>query len=105
MNPWIDEDVSEMPSIDEEVARTCDAVGKLMEFLGFSRHMGRFWTLLYLSPEPMNTNQIQSELQVSAGTASTAARELIHWGVIHEVRKPGDRKVYYRAQQCQRRPR
>lgn len=84
--------------IPEEVSRACDAVGRLMEFWGFSRHMGRFWTLLYLSPEPLSAAEIQASLKISAGTASTIARQLMHWGVVHEVRRPGDRKVYYEAE-------
>jgi DNA-binding transcriptional regulator GbsR (MarR family) len=69
-----------------------------MEFWGFSRHMGRFWTLLYLSPDPLCAAEIQEALSISAGTASSIARQLQHWGVVHEVRKPGDRKLYYRAE-------
>ena len=30
-----------------------DAVGRLMEFWGFKRHMGRIWAVLYLSDEPL----------------------------------------------------
>lgn len=84
--------------LPEPVREACEAVGRLMEYWGFSRHMGRFWTLLYLSPEPLSASEIQEALHISAGTASTIARQLLHWGVIHDERKPGDRKAYYRAE-------
>ena len=43
-----------------------DAVGRLMEFWGFRRHMGRIWTVLYLSPEPMTTAELSEVLQLSS---------------------------------------
>ena len=47
-----------------------DAVGALMEFWGFRRHLGRAWTVLYLSPEPLATNELAERLQLSASAIS-----------------------------------
>ena len=80
------------------VLRVCDAVGGLMEFWGFSRHMGRVWTLLYLAPKPLATPEIQLELSISAGAVSAVIRELLRWGVVRKLWVPGERKDYYEAE-------
>ena len=36
-----------------------DAIGRLMEFWGFKRHMGRIWTVLYLSDEPLGATRVE----------------------------------------------
>ena len=36
---------------DAELA-IADTLGRLMEFWGFKRHVGRIWGVLYLSPRP-----------------------------------------------------
>jgi len=51
----------------EAELRAADAMGRLMEFWGFRRHMGRLWTILYLSPEPMTTADLSETLQLSPG--------------------------------------
>src|SRR5690606_20494832 len=35
-----------------------DAVGRLMEFWGFKRNMGRIWTVLYLSDDPLSAHDL-----------------------------------------------
>lgn len=78
--------------------RTCDAVGRLMEYWGFSRHMGRVWTLLFLSETPLPASQIQEELSASAAAVSTVLKELRRWAVVKKVWVPGERKDHYEAE-------
>ncbi len=78
--------------------RASDTVGRLMEFWGFSRHLGRAWTLLFLSPQPLSSGDIQSELTLSAAAVSTLLRELLRWGVVRKVWLPGERKDHYVAE-------
>ncbi len=78
--------------------RTCDAVGRLMEYWGFSRHMGRVWTLLFLSEAPLPASQIQDELSASAAAVSTVLKELRRWSVVKKVWVPGERKDHYEAE-------
>lgn len=75
-----------------------DAVGRLMEFWGFKRHMGRIWTLLYLSDEPLSAHELQEKLQLSAGSVSMATVELLRWGVIKKVWIHGQRRDYFTAE-------
>src|SRR5882724_10049918 len=55
-----------------------DTVGRLMEFWGFKRPMGRMWTLLYLSPQPLGAAEIGGEVKKS-------------W-------RPGERRDFYEAE-------
>jgi DNA-binding transcriptional regulator GbsR (MarR family) len=75
-----------------------DAVGRLIEFWGFKRHMGRIWTLLYLSDEPLSAQELQDKLQLSAGSVSMATADLLRWGVIKKLWIHGQRRDYFSAE-------
>ncbi len=75
-----------------------DSVGRLMEFWGFKRPMGRIWTLLYLSPEPLGAAEIGESLRMSAGAVSMAVSELVKWGAVKKSWRPGERRDFYEAE-------
>jgi len=99
-----------MPTIDETDAPSApsdlgpaeqllsDAVGRLMEFWGFKRHMGRIWTVLYLGDEPLSAAELRDKLQLSAGSVSMALNELSRWGVVKKVWMHGQRREYFAAE-------
>ena len=51
-------------------AAVSDVVGRLIEFWGFKRNMGRVWTVLYLSPEPLSADDLCHSLKLSTGAVS-----------------------------------
>lgn len=75
-----------------------DAVGRLMEFWGFKRHMGRIWAVLYLSDEPLGANELRDKLQLSAGSVSMSLNELLRWGVVKKVWIHGQRRDFFVAE-------
>lgn len=75
-----------------------ESIGALIEFWGFKRQMGRIWTLLYLSDEPLPAHEICERLKLSAGAASMTLAELEHWGVVHRIRKAGERRDFFAAE-------
>ena len=75
-----------------------DAVGRLMEFWGFKRHMGRIWAVLYLSDEPLGANELRDKLQLSAGSVSMCLNELQRWGVVKKVWIHGQRRDFFVAE-------
>jgi DNA-binding transcriptional regulator GbsR (MarR family) len=75
-----------------------DAIGRLMVLWGFKRNMGRVWTLLYLSDEPLGAEVLRERLQLSAGAVSMTLNELARWGVVRKVWRQGDRHDYYEAE-------
>lgn len=82
----------------EPELRAADAMGRLMEFWGFRRHLGRLWTVLYLSPEPMTTAELAETLQLSSSAVSLSLGELVHWGAVRKTWRPGQRKDFYQAE-------
>jgi DNA-binding transcriptional regulator GbsR (MarR family) len=50
---------------------------------------------LFVSTEPLCTDDVMAQLQVSRGNASMNLRQLVNWGLIHRVHRTGDRKEYF----------
>ena len=75
-----------------------DSIGRLIEFWGFKRNMGRLWSILYLSDRPHSAPEIQSKLQLSAGAVSMTLNELMRWGVVKKVYIQGERRDHYEAE-------
>ena len=75
-----------------------DAVGRLMEFWGFKRNMGRVWAVLYLSPHPATAADLKDLLQISSGAVSMTLAELMRWGVVKKVWVQGERRDFYVAE-------
>ena len=85
---------------DLTVARdlAIDACGRIAEFWGFTRTMGRAFGLLYLSREPLAQSELQERLGISAGSASMTLAALGRWGVVHKVWVRGQRREHYQAE-------
>jgi DNA-binding transcriptional regulator GbsR (MarR family) len=79
-------------------AAVSDVVGRLIEFWGFKRNMGRIWSVLYLSPNPLSAEDLRQSLQLSSGAVSMTLNELARWGVVRKVWVQGERKDFYAAE-------
>jgi DNA-binding transcriptional regulator GbsR (MarR family) len=79
-------------------ASVSDVVGRLMEFWGFKRNMGRIWAVLYLSPDPLSAEDLRTMLKLSSGAVSMTLSELSRWGVVRRVWVQGERKDFYAAE-------
>jgi DNA-binding transcriptional regulator GbsR (MarR family) len=75
-----------------------DVVGRLIEFWGFKRNMGRVWAVVYLSPEPLTAQEIRDLLSLSSGAVSMILSELLRWGVVKKVWVQGDRRDHFAAE-------
>lgn len=75
-----------------------DSIGRLIEFWGFKRNMGRLWAILYLSDRPLSAPEIQDRLQLSSGAVSMTLNELVRWGVVKKVWIQGERRDHYAAE-------
>lgn len=72
--------------------------GEMSSYWGINRTMAEIHALLYVSTEPVCTDDVMALLQVSRGNASMNLRSLVDWGLIERVHLRGDRKEYFRAQ-------
>ena len=86
------------PALTEPEIAVSDAVGRLIEFWGFKRTMGRVWALLYLTPSPLTAQDLQVMLRISSGAVSMTLAELTRWGVVKKVWVQGERRDYYAAE-------
>ncbi len=79
-------------------AAVSDVIGRLIEFWGFKRNMGRIWAVLYLSPDPLSAEDLRQSLKLSSGAVSMTLNELARWGVVRKVWVQGERKDFYAAE-------
>lgn len=84
--------------IEQQKQELINQWGALGSAWGINRTMAQIHALLMIVPEPMETQQVMDELQISRGNANTNLRELVHWGLLRVVRVPGDRKEYFEAE-------
>jgi len=75
--------------VDEARARAvgivADSVGELMRFWNFKPSLGRTWAVLYLSPGPLDAEEIEARSGLSTGNVSMSLQELLQWGVVKRV--------------------
>lgn len=90
------------PEVDEATRRAiaivANAIGELMGFWNFKPSMGKVWSVLYLSREPLCAEEIVAATDLSAGSVSMTIQELLTWGVIRRAEEPVDRKRRFEAE-------
>ncbi|WP_193211695.1 GbsR/MarR family transcriptional regulator [Luteolibacter marinus] len=65
---------------------------------GINRTMAQIHALLMTSLDPISTDDVMAELQVSRGNAHTNLKELVAWGLVRVVVKKGERREYFEAE-------
>ena len=65
---------------------------------GINRTMAQIHALLMTSPQPMTTDDVMEDLEVSRGNAHTNLKELVAWGLIRSVVKKGERREFFEAE-------
>lgn len=71
--------------------------GEMGGYWGINRTMAEIHALLFVSAQPLCTDDIMAQLHVSRGNASMNLRALVDWGLIQRVHQLGDRKEYFQA--------
>lgn len=71
--------------------------GEIGSKWGVNRTVAQIHALFYLSPEPLNAEDIASALSFSRSNVGASLRELETWGLITPVYFRGNRKHYYEA--------
>jgi len=72
--------------------------GEMGGYWGINRTMAELHALLYISADPLCTDDIMAALQISRGNTSMNIRQLLDWGLVTRVHKKGDRKEYFSAE-------
>lgn len=71
--------------------------GEMGGYWGINRTMAEIHALLFISREPLCTDEVMERLKISRGNASMNLRGLVDWRLVERVHKLGDRKEYFRA--------
>lgn len=74
------------------------AWGNLGYSWGLNKTMAQIHALLMVSPKPLSTEDIMTDLSISRGNANMNIRALLDWGIIYRVLVPGERKEYFKAE-------
>jgi DNA-binding transcriptional regulator GbsR (MarR family) len=92
------DDEIQSPAQEEAEDMAIETMGRLAEFWGFTRTMGRVFGALFLSDDALTQQQIVERLGVSAANVSMSLNGLIRWGAVHKVFQKGSRKLHYTAE-------
>ena len=71
-------------TLPRELSELAGQIGYLIQHWGFKAIHGRIWTLLYLSPTPLDTSTMIERLDVSKALMSISLRDLLAHQVILE---------------------
>ena len=71
---------------------------QLAAVIGYPRSIGELYGMLFLSSEPMCTDDLLQRLGLSNGSASQGLKLLRNLGAIKTVYVPGDRRRHYQAE-------
>jgi DNA-binding transcriptional regulator GbsR (MarR family) len=64
---------------------------------GINRTVAQIHALLYLSPRPVNAEEIASTLGVARSNVSTSLKELQGWGIVKRVHVLGDQRDHFES--------
>lgn len=84
--------------LDEARRQFIQTWGTLGSEWGINRSMAQVHALLLIAPEPMSTEEIMEDLNISRGNTNMNVRDLISWNLVYKELIPGDRKEYFRAE-------
>lgn len=83
---------------EEAKSRFIQTWGTLATQWGINRTMAQIHALLMISPEPIDTDVVMEQLQISRGNANMNLRDLMDWGLIYKQLKPGERREFFYAE-------
>src|SRR5688572_2123014 len=64
---------------------------------GINRTVAQIHALLYISPRPLNAEEIAETLGVARSNVSTSLWELQGWGIVKSIPVMGDRREHYES--------
>jgi DNA-binding transcriptional regulator GbsR (MarR family) len=86
-----------MPNLDPVTEKFILHWGEMGTRWGVNRTVAQIHALLYLSPQPMNAEEIANTLSIARSNVSTSLRELESWGIVRAIHLLGDRREHYQA--------
>lgn len=72
--------------------------GEMASAWGINKTMAQIHALLYAEKDPLDTDTIMDQLNISRGNANMNLRNLLQWQLIQKVHFKGQRKDFYTAE-------
>jgi len=89
-------DIPSLPTpLEQSKAQFIRRWGEMGGYWGINRTMAEIHALLFVSTEPICTDDVMAKLMISRGNASMNLRSLVDWGLIERIHLRGDRKEYF----------
>src|SRR3954462_4240330 len=63
--------------------------GEMGQTWGINRTMAEIHAFLYITGQPMSTDDVMERLNISRGNVSMSLRALCDWGIVRRRHKPG----------------
>ncbi|HWP19748.1 MAG TPA: GbsR/MarR family transcriptional regulator [Burkholderiaceae bacterium] len=71
--------------------------GEMGSRWGINRTVGQIYALIFVSPRPLNADEIAEQLEFSRSNVSMGLKELQAWRLVRLKHLPGDRREYFEA--------
>jgi DNA-binding transcriptional regulator GbsR (MarR family) len=71
--------------------------GEMGQRWGINRTVAQIHALLYLSPKPLNAEEIADTLAVARSNVSTSLKDLQGWGIVRVAHVMGDRRDHFES--------
>src|SRR3954451_12436246 len=71
--------------------------GEMGQTWGINRTMAEIHALLYITAQPLCTDDVMERLHISRGNASMSLRALCDWGIIRRQHRRGERREYFES--------
>jgi HTH-type transcriptional regulator, glycine betaine synthesis regulator len=90
------------PAPPEQALRTAQDTfirrwGEMGATWGINRTMAEIHALLYITAQPLCTDDVMDRLHISRGNASMSLRALCDWGIIRRKHRLGERREYFES--------
>jgi DNA-binding transcriptional regulator GbsR (MarR family) len=84
-----------MPKLSEKAQKFISQYGEMASHWGLNRTECQVHALLFLSPKPLDAEEIAETLSVARSHAGNSLKELQNWGMVKSVRVLGSRREYF----------
>ena len=71
--------------------------GEMGSRWGINRTVGQIYALLFVSPKPLNADELGEALGFSRSNVSMGLKELQSWNLVRLLHLPNDRREYFQA--------
>ena len=86
-----------MPTLSPLVRSFVGHFGEMGSRWGINRTVGQIYALIFVSPKPLNADEIAEALEFSRSNVSMGLKELQAWRLVNLRHLSGDRREYFDA--------